>query len=348
MLSVSRLALRLQEVPAKKVLLCLASLVVTGSFASHSAAGADLGSYNYRLGWIPDIEYAGSYVAKEKGYFSQEGFSSVNIIPGGAAASPVETMISEGKALIGNSAPDATAAANAQGADLRVIGAKFQKSAFCVMYMADKPIKTAADLIGKKIGVQASNEPIWASFLAANNIAADKVNEVSVQNDPAPLISGEIDGYIAYVSAEPVSMMEKGYKVGCMMFADNNYPLVGDTYVTAEDSIKNHRAEVEAAMTAEIKGWKDYIANPSEAAAITVKLYGQDQGLTIENQTNQAKAYLPLMQSAGTKQNGLFTMTKTQIDENVKAVAGGAPGVTADLFDMSILDDIYKKHPELK
>ena len=36
--------------------------------------------------------------------------------------------------------------------------------------MADKPIKSAKDMIGKKIGVQAGSEPVWAAFLKAKGV----------------------------------------------------------------------------------------------------------------------------------------------------------------------------------
>ena len=49
-----------------------------------------------------------------------------------------------GKALVGISAPDIVAAAITAGAELTCIGAEYQKNPFCVMSLADKPIKTPA------------------------------------------------------------------------------------------------------------------------------------------------------------------------------------------------------------
>ena len=39
-------------------------------------------------------------------------------------------------------------------------------------------------MIGKKIGVQATNEAVWNAFLKANNIDPSKINKVPVQFDP--------------------------------------------------------------------------------------------------------------------------------------------------------------------
>ena len=78
------------------------------------------------------------------------------------------------------------------------IGAQYQKNPFAIMTLASKPIKTPQDMIGKKIGVQATNNAVWLSFLKANNIDPGKVDKVVVQFDPSPLASGTVDGWFSF------------------------------------------------------------------------------------------------------------------------------------------------------
>ena len=81
-----------------------------------------------------------------------------------------DAVVAAGKAFVGISSPDITAAAILQGADLIIVGAQYQKNPFCIMSLATKPIHTPQDMIGKKIGVQSTNESVWKAFLKANNI----------------------------------------------------------------------------------------------------------------------------------------------------------------------------------
>ncbi len=59
------------------------------------------------------------------------------------------------------------------------------------------------EFFGKKIGVQAANEPIWKTFLKANNLDASKITKVPVQFDPTPLAQKQVDGWLSYVTNEP-------------------------------------------------------------------------------------------------------------------------------------------------
>src|ERR1043165_7425360 len=98
------------------------------------------GAGSLRLSWVKNVEFAGSYVADTNGYYTAEGFSSFELIGGGPTATPAETDLVSGKALVGLSVPDRVAAAVLKGAELKIIGAQFQKNPFAILSMADNPI----------------------------------------------------------------------------------------------------------------------------------------------------------------------------------------------------------------
>jgi ABC-type nitrate/sulfonate/bicarbonate transport system substrate-binding protein len=124
-------------------------------FGSAQASAAPMmADINFQLGWLTNTEFAGSYLAASKGYYSKAGLS-VKILPGEGV--DVEGIVGAGKALVGDSNADTCSAAVAQGADLKVIGAKYQKNPFCIISSAKKPIKTPQELISKKVGVNAYN-----------------------------------------------------------------------------------------------------------------------------------------------------------------------------------------------
>jgi ABC-type nitrate/sulfonate/bicarbonate transport system substrate-binding protein len=320
----------------------------SASPSSSSSAAASLGALSYRLSWIKNVEFAGSYIADTKGYYKAEGFSSVNLIAGGASATPMEADVATGKALFGVSSPDITGAAIVKGAPLKIIGAQYQKNPFAIMSMTKTPIATAKDMYGKKIGVQVANTSVWNAFIKAAGLDASKIKVVSVQFDPTPLTQGTVDGWFSFITNEPNELRSKGFDVTTFLLADQGYPLVSETYFTTTQTLSSKPDVVKAFLTAEIKGWKDNLANPELGASLAATVYGKGLGLTTAEQTLESKSQNALLLDADTTKNGLFTVTPTLIEENLKTLAIGGIKLTEDkLFDLSVLEGIYKDDPSL-
>ncbi|MFI7588918.1 ABC transporter substrate-binding protein [Spongisporangium articulatum] len=310
------------------------------SSPSASGGAADYGDLSVQLSWIKNIEFGGEYFAIENGYYKAGGFSSVNLIAGPTSA---EGAVQSGKALVGLSAPPTTAAAIAEGATLKIIGATFQKNPFCIVSPAKSPIKTPQDMIGKKIGVQAANTSIFEGFLKANGIDKSKLKIVPVQFDPTVLTTGEVDGFTAYLTNEPITLAESGFKNETLSFADNGLPLVAETFTVLQSEIDDNREKLKAYLTAEIKGWKDALADPAKTADLAVNKYGKDQKLDLAEQQKEAEAQAKLIQTDDTKANGLFTMTDELVASNIEALGRSGQTITADkLFDLSLLKEIYE------
>jgi ABC-type nitrate/sulfonate/bicarbonate transport system substrate-binding protein len=329
---------------------CGSSSGGTSSGASPAGASAakSFGALDYRLSWIKNVEFAGAYIADTKGYYKAAGFSSVNIIAGGPTANLAETDVTTGKAFIGISAPDVTTAAILKGAPVITIGAQYQKNPFAVMSLTTKPIKTPEDMYGKKIGVQAANESIWDAFLKARNLDAKKITKVPVEFDPTPLTKGTVDGWFAFITNEPNELKFKGIDTVTFLLADYGYPLVSETYIVRKDDLTKNRDKIKAILTADIKGWKDSIADPGLGANLAANVYGKSVGLVEKEQVLESTAQNSLLVSADTKKNGLFTITPELMAENIKTLAFGGLTITADkLFDLSVLDELYKEQPSL-
>jgi ABC-type nitrate/sulfonate/bicarbonate transport system substrate-binding protein len=320
----------------------------SASSASSSAAAPALGPLSYRLSWVKNVEFAGSYIADSKGYYKAQGFSSVSLIAGGAAATPMEADVATSKALVGVSSPDITGAAILKGAPLKIIGAQYQKNPFAIMSMAKSPINTPQDMYGKKIGVQVSNTSVWSAFVKAANLDVSKIKVVSVQFDPTPLTQGTVDGWFSFITNEPNELESQGFKVSTFLLADHGYPLVSETYMATTSSISAKPEALKGFLMAELQGWKDNIASPQLGATLTVNTYGKGLGLTIPEQTLESEAENKLILNADTTKNGLFTVTDALIEANLKTLAIGGLKLTSDqLFDLSLLEEIYKEHPEL-
>ena len=310
---------------------------------------SSFGELNVQLSWIKNSEFAGEFLADANGYYAEAGFDSVNLIAGPAAT---EAEVLSGNVLVGIANPISVAPVILnEGAPLKIIGTTYQKNPFTILSLKDGAnIVTAQDLIGKKIGVQAGpNETLFDALLKANGIDASEVTKVPVQYDPAPLVNGEVDGFLAYITNESFTVEQQGYAVTNLLFADNGLPFVTESFVVTQDAIDNNRAALKAFLYATIRGWKDAISNPAEGARLAMEVYGKDLGLSKDKEEYQSKTQNDiLVQTDETRANGLFTISDAMIAQNLATLKSSGYEITAEqLFDLSLLAEVYAEHPEL-
>jgi ABC-type nitrate/sulfonate/bicarbonate transport system substrate-binding protein len=316
--------------------------------STSASGGKNFGELNYQLSWIKNVEFAGAYIADANGYYKDAGFSSVNLMAGGPNVSQ-DSVVTAGKALVGISSPDITSAAILKGAPLIAIGAQYQKNPFCIMSLASKPINSPQDLVGKKIGVQATNEPVWNAFLKANNLDPSKITKVPAQFDPQPLVAKEVDGWFSFFTNEPNLLKTKGIDTAVMLLNDHGYPMVSEIYVVRKDTLTKDRDKIKAMLIGDIRGWTKSIQDPALGAKLAATVYGKDLGLSEAEQVLESAAQNTVVQTADTKANGLFTITDQLIDQTIKTLALGGISITKDqLFDLSVLKEVYQADPSLK
>ena len=318
------------------------------SAAGQSSASADHGELTLQLSWILNEEFAGEYFADSKGYFTDAGFSAVNLVPG--PSSGVSEVISgTADVSIGDAVGVGAAIAN-EGAPLKIIGTTFQRNPLTIVSLADgADIATPADLIGKRIGVQDANTSSFQALLAANDIDPSELEIVPVQYDASPVVNGEVDGRVAFVTNQSVIIEAQGVEVTDLLFADNGLPFVAESFVTTDEAIANDRELLKAFLVAEIRGWSDAVNDPAEGARMAVENYGVDLGLDLETAVAGAIAQAELLVvSDDTRQNGLLTISAALQSETVASLARSGITIEADdLFDMTLLAEVYDENPDL-
>ncbi|MBA4393855.1 MAG: ABC transporter substrate-binding protein [Desulfobacca sp.] len=101
--------------------------------------------------WSPQAQFAGYYVAYEKGLYKKYGLD-LTIIPGGPARSPIE-YLGKNKATFGSLWLCSALEKRAEGLKLVNIAQIMQKSALMLVAKKSSGIKTIQDLEGKKVGL---------------------------------------------------------------------------------------------------------------------------------------------------------------------------------------------------
>ena len=313
-----------------------------------AAPPADLGALELRFSWIKNAQFAGDYLADSRGYYRDEGFSTVTLLGSGPSAPPTEIDLVQDKCLLGYSSIEATATAAAQGAELRTIGGLFQRSAFCLLSLADRPIPEPAAMIGRRIGVPASDQLVFETFMRLSRIDPARVHIVPVQFDPSQLVNGDVDGWVGLVSNEPNVLRVMGIPSIDFLFADHGYPLVMQTYVARQSSIRQDRTRLKAALRAEIRGWRDNLRDPEAGVLLAVNQYGRTLGLDPRIERLVVQTQNTLIVSADTHAHGLLVLRPELIERNIEVLRDLGNDVSASgLFDMSLLDEIYRDDPSL-
>jgi NitT/TauT family transport system substrate-binding protein len=291
-----------------------------------------------QLSWLHSVQFGGSYIARDRDYWAEEGLD-VSLLPGGPNA-PVEPPVVAGTALVGISAADYTAAAVEQGAPFRIIGVAMQKNPFAVASLPANPVNAPADLVGKRIGMALANMPVLEALCTINGVDVGGIEVVPTQYDAAPLLAGEVDCLLCWATDLPVAMAVRGVESVTMLMADYGYSVHSQTYIATEESLRDRRDEVIGLMRGEVRGWQRYEADPAAAAALTVEMF-PDAGLDPEVQVLQAERQVPLMFSPLTEAEGFGWFTEETVAANVETLALLGREVSPELWDRSILEAVH-------
>jgi len=291
-----------------------------------------------QLSWLHSVQFAGSYIARERGWWSDAGLE-VSLLPGGPNA-PVEPPVVSGTALVGISAADYTAAAVEEGAPFKILGVAMQKNPFVVASLPDNPVNEPADLAGKRIGMALANTPVLQALCTLNAVDIDAIEIVPTQYSAQPLLAGEVDCLLCWETDLPVAMAMQGIDAITMLMADFGYAVHSQTYIATEESLANRRSDLVALMRGEARGWDAYRADTDAAAELTVGMF-PDAGLDPETQKLQAARQVPLMFSDLTDRHGFGWWTDETVAANIETLARLGLTVTPDLWDRSIIEEVH-------
>jgi len=310
----------------------------SGTTAAGGAAG--LGSMRQQLGWIKDVQFAGDYLAETKGYWTDQGLK-VTTDAGGPNVASIPTVVGK-KALVTQANPDAIGAAIAQGAALSVIGTKFQTAPYALTSPAGTPITTPQDMVGKTIGVQPNNDMVWDAFLEINDIDPGSVEKLVAGFDPSPLTTGEADGWLSFITDEPITLAASGFANHVMPFSDFGFNMIANCLVVRSDSLEGEaREQLVAFLHGLILGWQDAIADPAEGVKVALEDFGGDLDQDPATAAEVLAANNSLMTEDGALSTGLFTISSDRITTSIATVADLGIELDESVFDLTLIDEVY-------
>lgn len=244
---------------------------------SNAATGSnvpkELTKVKVALDWTPNTNHTGLYVAKDLGYYAEEGLD-VEIVQPGAAGS--DTMVTSGEAAFGISAQEGLTLARLQGVPLVSIAAIIQHNTSGFAAPVDRNIKSPKDFEGKTYGGWGSPAEEAAMKAIMDPVGGDvkKVKLISIgEADYFTAVKRDIDfawifyawtGIEAELRGEPLDML---YLKDYAPQLDYYTPVL----TTSEKQISENPDLVKAFLKATSKGYQYAIDHPEEAASTLSK-----------------------------------------------------------------------------
>ncbi|PTL72286.1 twin-arginine translocation pathway signal protein [Rathayibacter caricis DSM 15933] len=320
-----------------------AALAGCSSSDGSAAAADDLTTVRVSLGWITNVEWAGFWLADANGYYEDEGLD-IEWIGGGPNAPTTMATVAAGDADLGiQPGAQAWLASFADGNDWTAVGTVYQDSPSSIVSLADDPVTSAEDLVGKTVLGQEGTQIDYDAVFRVAGLEPD-YEFLPAGFDIAPLVEGQGVAYTAYATNQPI-MLEEQYDLApddyvVTLYSDLGLPTYGNIIYGDSAYVEDNADVMEGFLAASLRGWAENGEDPAVGAQLSVDEYGADLGLDLVQQTRENELQQPLV--VGTTGDPLLWMSEARLrDEMYPGLeAAGYEDLPdpAEYVDMSYLE----------
>ena len=271
----------------------------------------------FRLDWKAGAQHAAFYLARERGYYAKEGID-LEIISGSGSADSVKTL---GTRAVDFALVDALVLVQAreQQVPVQAIAAYYQRTPICLMSPKAKPIRTAQEMLGKKIGSKkgSATSQGLTLFLEANNIKPEQIQLVDIGFGVQPLLVGQVDALMGFTMNEPIEAETAGMPIHEVMIAEAGVRAYGLTLASNERFIREKGDLVRGFLRASKLGMQDTAKDPQAAVAALAKAVLE---INTARELKVMAKTIPVWASEDTKANGYGWQTETGWQQTVDTV----------------------------
>jgi len=323
--------------------LAAASFCRTGAAAAQGAPK----TITTALSWIPNHQFAGMFIALDKGWFDEAGVKVVWRPGGPNTPNPVERVASGEVGFGQQSNPRPVFEAIVKGNDFVVLGTRFQRQPGGLLSLAKNPVLEAKDMVGKRIiAPNPTDVRTIETALKANKLPPN-FQYVPGGSDPQALLDGQGDAMIAFVTNQTIALERKG------MVKDKDFfhrtwdelgvPGYSNLLFAKRQYVADNRDAIVRFLRGEIRGWIENEKNPAYGAKLAVEKYGVDFGLDLKQEIRSNELQVPFLHSKDTAEHGLFWINRDRLAGPMYDAlrAGGVeklPDVDR-ILDLSLLRD---------
>lgn len=244
------------------------SLAMTASLTASTAARADEISVTQWGSSLYGLPYA---VAMDQGLFKKADVDVTGILSSGGGGTTVRNILAS-KLPYGEVAIAAALAAQRQGLDVVIVNAGTRSVAEATMVtMPNSPVKTVADLTGKKVAITSPkgvSEMLLLMVLKENGVDASQVQRVASGGYVNGLTMLEQGAVAGAVLIEPLSIVRKDRYTTLYNAGQVLKPMTTSVGITTRAFAKEHPDTLRAIIAGRAMGVATTYQDPAAAAKL--------------------------------------------------------------------------------
>ena len=243
-----------------------------------------LENVSLQLLWKNQFEFAGYYMAKEKGFYKEVGLD-VSFIEYKNGINIVDEVVSQ-NVDFGIGYPDIIIS-KSNGSDIILLDAIFQSSPHVLVTLESSNIKKIEDFKNKRvmIDISAYESVATVAMFKSHNISEKDFVEVENSYSTDDILEGRVDAMTIYISNELYNIKKSKKPFKIWNPADYGFDLYNDILFTSSKLIKNNPKKVEDFKKASLKGWEYAFSHIQESVDVILKKYNT------QHKTKEALVY---------------------------------------------------------
>lgn len=234
--------------------------------------------------WTPQTQFAGFYVAKEKGFYEEEGLDvTIDHITQQSTENVSDRLLDGSAQIVGQQLLQSVIARSDGKPLVNVMQITQVSGLWCV---GRGPLKQPEDLDGLKVGKWKAGYSEFCDIMEVNK--GIHVDWIPFINGINLLLFGAVDAILCYNYSEYIALMLTAGKIPeshVLKFSEHGYDCPEDGLYVTEDYYEENGDKVEAFVRASKKGWEYARDHREEALDITWKYL--DEGKISTNRVMQ-------------------------------------------------------------
>jgi len=240
-----------------------------------------------QLSWFDQFQFAGYYMAKEKGFYKKLGLD-VEIKPFSFGLDIVQDV--EKNKVDFSIGRETLILERAKNKKIVALYALFQSSPLILLSTKESKINSISDFKGKRImtTIDDASEVSLKAMINSNKVAINDLNFLRHTHNINDLITKKTDVISAYISKAPFVLQEMNIEYNVFEPKQRGFDMYSDLLYTSEHLISNDVKTVRAFKKASLMGWEYAYSNIDESAEVILKKYNS-QKLSKEELVFEAK-----------------------------------------------------------
>jgi signal transduction histidine kinase/ABC-type nitrate/sulfonate/bicarbonate transport system substrate-binding protein len=248
------------------------SIIILFILLTQSLFSQELKKVTLQLSWLDQFQFAGYYMAKEKGFYKELGLD-VEIIPFSFGLD-IPKSVNDGKIdfAVGR---ETLILERVKNPNIVALYAIFQSTPLILMSTKESGINTINEFSNKRImtTIDDAGEVSLKAMITSNKIKLDNLTFLKHTHNIDDLINKNTDVISAYISKSPYTLQKKGVEYNVFDPKKYGFDMYSDLLFTNQNLINFDLNTVLQFKKASLKGWEYAYSNIEESADLILQKY---------------------------------------------------------------------------